>query len=87
MSQFQFTCPSRSTTTEYKDFRKQQVVSIHVPLAEHDLKWLISPGVHVSFQFTCPSRSTTVFVPFKFVRINVSIHVPLAEHDAIRLRA
>ena len=33
---FQFTCPSRSTTGRLGDFLLGGLVSIHVPLAEHD---------------------------------------------------
>jgi len=35
---FQFTCPSRSTTTSLVLTEKNLRVSIHVPLAEHDVK-------------------------------------------------
>ena len=35
-------------------------VSIHVPLAEHDLLPFLRPALHFRFQFTCPSRSTTL---------------------------
>ena len=35
-STFQFTCPSRSTTNGVNHLRINSVVSIHVPLAEHD---------------------------------------------------
>ena len=57
-------------------------VSIHVPLAEHDVTILrkLSAG---SFQFTCPSRSTTAFDRALRQAEEVSIHVPLAEHDLI----
>ena len=34
--QFQFTCPSRSTTSNPRLLNSASVVSIHVPLAEHD---------------------------------------------------
>ena len=34
---FQFTCPSRSTTKHIEDNTKLITVSIHVPLAEHDI--------------------------------------------------
>ena len=34
---FQFTCPSRSTTTTGFGLCRPGMVSIHVPLAEHDL--------------------------------------------------
>ena len=35
---FQFTCPSRSTTPNPRADKDDYVVSIHVPLAEHDSK-------------------------------------------------
>ena len=35
--QFQFTCPSRSTTVIFSPVSGALGVSIHVPLAEHDL--------------------------------------------------
>ena len=34
---FQFTCPSRSTTKDYVYCDTDSIVSIHVPLAEHDI--------------------------------------------------
>ena len=34
-------------------------VSIHVPLAEHDLRAASANSALLQFQFTCPSRSTT----------------------------
>ena len=56
---FQFTCPSRSTTKSLLHLGILSVVSIHVPLAEHDSIALIMFIAICSFQFTCPSRSTT----------------------------
>ena len=59
-------------------------VSIHVPLAEHDI---LPPYVAVymwRFQFTCPSRSTTPLRDNFIAPRYVSIHVPLAEHDDVR---
>jgi len=38
MIQFQFTCPSRSTTIGFAQQFGVHIVSIHVPLAEHDLQ-------------------------------------------------
>ena len=35
-SAFQFTCPSRSTTVYFGGYNNSFLVSIHVPLAEHD---------------------------------------------------
>ena len=46
-SKFQFTCPSRSTTEKRYRINSTVKVSIHVPLAEHDLLHpvqLSSPG-------------------------------------------
>ena len=37
LSEFQFTCPSRSTTPRRQTLTDMCPVSIHVPLAEHDL--------------------------------------------------
>ena len=56
--QFQFTCPSRSTTGQLPGASLDSLVSIHVPLAEHDA-FPSSAGAVQKFQFTCPSRSTT----------------------------
>ena len=56
--QFQFTCPSRSTTHAPFPSSPFGSVSIHVPLAEHDVLTRLSVQV-TPFQFTCPSRSTT----------------------------
>ena len=61
--------------------KRNTQVSIHVPLAEHDLFCCSKTRRFRRFQFTCPSRSTT----FRFCNHEeasiVSIHVPLAEHD------
>ena len=38
VAEFQFTCPSRSTTCVGAVFKLAFVVSIHVPLAEHDFQ-------------------------------------------------
>ena len=78
---FQFTCPSRSTTPALAAARDSLAVSIHVPLAEHDVSTGVSPPPELSFQFTCPSRSTTIAADEEFPLNQVSIHVPLAEHD------
>ena len=57
-----------------------QKVSIHVPLAEHDVLSCFC-FLLLRFQFTCPSRSTTILISLLSYSLNVSIHVPLAEHD------
>ena len=41
LSRFQFTCPSRSTTYVGGMSARAKAVSIHVPLAEHDLLKLL----------------------------------------------
>ena len=68
---FQFTCPSRSTTGHITHNTSRSLVSIHVPLAEHD------EGIHVPLAEHDNIRS----MPFTIIK--VSIHVPLAEHDPI----
>ena len=60
----------------------RNTVSIHVPLAEHDLPLHRPHDGRTQFQFTCPSRSTTGNVNLHSTSLQVSIHVPLAEHDA-----
>ena len=59
----------------------ENLVSIHVPLAEHDITSCLKWTIILAFQFTCPSRSTTILTCGKIGVKNVSIHVPLAEHD------
>ena len=81
MISFQFTCPSRSTTTDYLVTPDYPIVSIHVPLAEHDKSVTASWTTARTFQFTCPSRSTTGVDEVLVSLCAVSIHVPLAEHD------
>ena len=80
ISQFQFTCPSRSTTGPFPRARLAPYVSIHVPLAEHDMapdseacKQLVS--IHVPL-----AEHDLLLTRIKFQPV-VSIHVPLAEHD------
>ena len=58
--QFQFTCPSRSTTLNPDVCAGGADVSIHVPLAEHDSSAGRLTASASVFQFTCPSRSTTL---------------------------
>ena len=77
---FQFTCPSRSTTWIAAIKERAEVVSIHVPLAEHDTA-AADIAARMAFQFTCPSRSTTFYPDLLKICNAVSIHVPLAEHD------
>ena len=105
--EFQFTCPSRSTTTDaaaagaiWFQFTCPSRSTTVCPLFLLDV---------VMFQFTCPSRSTTGLVhrkglsrpgfnsraprgarpeltlPVAIVSA-VSIHVPLAEHDVLALQ-
>ena len=61
--------------------RSALTVSIHVPLAEHDVQGCNHPRLAIPFQFTCPSRSTTNPRRYAIEGNGVSIHVPLAEHD------
>ena len=61
--------------------RLSLLVSIHVPLAEHDLQMSAQAFRKSLFQFTCPSRSTTFAFGVPAAIFRVSIHVPLAEHD------
>ena len=62
------------------DYITSFLVSIHVPLAEHDTSAACKKRVK-EFQFTCPSRSTTGLCGSDRQVAQVSIHVPLAEHD------
>ena len=77
---FQFTCPSRSTTSSSKPSASSLLVSIHVPLAEHDIcgvnvGLLYSVSIHVPLAEHDAGESQDRFF------LSVSIHVPLAEHD------
>ena len=78
---FQFTCPSRSTTTlstscVMQASRFQFTCPSRSTTAEYDIVLAAS-----AFQFTCPSRSTTACGHAPTSPVRVSIHVPLAEHD------
>ena len=82
MTQFQFTCPSRSTTPVIRKRIKTPIVSIHVPLAEHDLIFFsIATASAVSIHVPLAEHDRDVLV--KRMNGYVSIHVPLAEHDLI----
>ena len=77
---FQFTCPSRSTTFWQASQRYRVVVSIHVPLAEHDEAYRENSyprgvSIHV------PLAEHDICADMNGVSLYVSIHVPLAEHD------
>ena len=83
---FQFTCPSRSTTPLRALCIDCHRVSIHVPLAEHDVFAL---DIHLI-------RAVSIHVPLaehdfssckQDISRIVSIHVPLAEHDQLALAA
>ena len=52
--QFQFTCPSRSTTYVLPFRLSTLVVSIHVPLAEHDASIAASTDTAASFNSRAP---------------------------------
>ena len=63
----------------------QHPVSIHVPLAEHDLGGgALLPLPAVSIHVPLAEHDPVVFVDY--LQILVSIHVPLAEHDVRRPR-
>ena len=51
---FQFTCPSRSTTRSVKYTGKHVMVSIHVPLAEHDRACQGQAHLHFGFNSRAP---------------------------------
>ena len=52
--QFQFTCPSRSTTSRAHSLTSSLLVSIHVPLAEHDGNRLPAFPVQLRFNSRAP---------------------------------
>ena len=80
-SRFQFTCPSRSTTRQAVAQQSGECVSIHVPLAEHDLGYpTITQNGIVSIHVPLAEHDLPAVKRSGFVR--VSIHVPLAEHDS-----
>ena len=60
---------------------KQRYISIHVPLAGHDV--CDSPVMLriARFQSTCPLRGTTKGAVDLLGSLGISIHVPLAGHD------
>jgi len=60
-------------------------VSIHVPLAEHDIANPLDDRQTLSFNSRAPRGARPNANRF-FAPVKVSIHVPLAEHDAL-LRA
>ena len=57
------------------------VVSIHVPLAEHDTHAALLSGKYGSFNSRAPRGARLLFQVPPFIENDVSIHVPLAEHD------
>ena len=77
---FQFTCPSRSTTNECRIYTADLLVSIHVPLAEHD-EDEDEPAAEGDVSIHVPlAEHDDVYNVLKVLN-GVSIHVPLAEHD------
>ena len=78
---FQFTCPSRSTTTSSQHSYHSSLVSIHVPLAEHDGQTVLQQCRRKCFNSRAPRGARRRdFAPWAAL-CPVSIHVPLAEHD------
>ena len=51
---FQFTCPSRSTTRPVAPVDSFRLVSIHVPLAEHDVSAQVHGARHAGFNSRAP---------------------------------
>ena len=79
---FQFTCPSRSTTSCLEVGQHLVDVSIHVPLAEHDRMTSDAVSRTISFNSRAPRGARLDRVCGMQFPSCVSIHVPLAEHDA-----
>ena len=77
---FQFTCPSRSTTGAREAVGYRGIVSIHVPLAEHDLRDIRRACEIDGFNSRAP-RGARRGTNRPEGTGQVSIHVPLAEHD------
>ena len=78
---FQFTCPSRSTTSGRSDSSTASPFQFTCPSRSTTYRKTKTVS-SLQFQFTCPSRSTTVVTVIVIVAaVTVSIHVPLAEHD------
>ena len=59
-------------------------ISIHVPLAGHDVFGLATYKRNRKFQSTCPLRGTTGRAACCVAFYDISIHVPLAGHDVRR---
>ena len=79
-SEFQFTCPSRSTTLGRRRHLSPNSFQFTCP-SRSTTECLPAETPCSGFQFTCPSRSTTPGVALRRRKGYVSIHVPLAEHD------
>ena len=77
---FQFTCPSRSTTSADHDGVGLREFQFTCP-SRSTTGDIALNLLNLEFQFTCPSRSTTSVIHDRQVIAGVSIHVPLAEHD------
>jgi len=78
---FQFTCPSRSTTVYVNVMITRWLVSIHVPLAEHDQRDYTSAAQRPCFNSRAPRGARLPGRLCAALSVLVSIHVPLAEHD------
>ena len=79
--EFQFTCPSRSTTSAIVRLCGSYTVSIHVPLAEHDYRYQAQPQDITGFNSRAPRGARLASENRSVKCTGVSIHVPLAEHD------
>ena len=60
--EFQFTCPSRSTTDPQVNVKTVKPVSIHVPLAEHDVGLTASRGWPGGFNSRAPRGARQLFI-------------------------
>ena len=61
-TQFQFTCPSRSTTNPTLIADRITVVSIHVPLAEHDVM-IVDGSKHFEVSIHVPLAEHDMALP------------------------
>ena len=61
-NEFQFTCPSRSTTRQVKSAFSSAEVSIHVPLAEHDSRARYQTPVTALFNSRAPRGARRIFM-------------------------
>ena len=81
---FQFTCPSRSTTPQHPAQPAEGVVSIHVPLAEHD-ETLQTPRARVcSFNSRAPRGARRIDADGQKVRYEFQFTCPSRSTTLIR---